>query len=144
MDIVFLDLAKAFDKVPHGRLLEKLRKHGIDGKLLRTIGNWLSGRRQTVCIKGKQSNWRKFGVVFPRVLYCGLLFLIFINDLEDYTSNTDPKFSPNANPTPLTGTDQGSSDFTLANFSSRRPTRTILTSVVSRVICVNSLVFLTV
>ena len=61
-------------------------------------------------------------MVFPRVLYCSLLFLIFINDLEDHTSNTNPKFSPNANPTPLTATDQVSSDFTLANFSSRKPT----------------------
>jgi len=40
VDTVFLDLAKAFDKMPHQRLLEKLRKHGIGGKLLRTIGNW--------------------------------------------------------------------------------------------------------
>jgi len=39
-DIVFLDLAKAFDKVPHQRLLKKLRKHGSGGKILRTIGNW--------------------------------------------------------------------------------------------------------
>jgi len=49
VDIVFLDLAKAFDKVPHLRLsssssslLEKLKKHGINGKLLRVIGDWLS------------------------------------------------------------------------------------------------------
>ena len=52
VDIIFLDLAKAFDKVPHKRLLEKLRKHGIGGKLLRNIGNWLSKRRQRVCVKG--------------------------------------------------------------------------------------------
>ena len=42
VDVVFLDLAKAFDKVPHKRLLEKLNKHGIGGKLLSIIGNWLS------------------------------------------------------------------------------------------------------
>ena len=46
VDIVFLDLAKAFDKVPHLRLLEKLKKHGINGKLLRVIGDWLRNRRQ--------------------------------------------------------------------------------------------------
>jgi len=44
VDIVFLDLAKAFDKVPHQRLFEKLRKHGIGGKVLRIIGNWLYKR----------------------------------------------------------------------------------------------------
>ena len=52
VDIVFLDLAKAFDKVPHQRLLEKLRKHGIGVKLLRTIGNWLSKKTQQVRVKG--------------------------------------------------------------------------------------------
>jgi len=56
VDIVFLDLAKAFDKVPHQRLLEK---HGIGGKLLRTIGNWLSKRRQRVCVKGVKSAWEE-------------------------------------------------------------------------------------
>jgi len=48
VDVVFLDLAKAFDKVPHQRLLEKLSKHGISGKILSTIGNWLRNRRQRV------------------------------------------------------------------------------------------------
>jgi len=33
----FLDLAKAFDKVPHKRLLEKLKKHGISGNILNVI-----------------------------------------------------------------------------------------------------------
>jgi len=55
VDIVFLDLAKASDKVPHGRLLGKLRKRGIGWKLLGTVGDWLRNRRQRVCIKGKQS-----------------------------------------------------------------------------------------
>ena len=45
VDIVFLNLAKAFDKVPRRRLLEKKRKHGIGGKLLGVIENWLKGGR---------------------------------------------------------------------------------------------------
>jgi len=57
VDVVFLDLAKAFDKVPHKRLLEKLSKHGIRGKLLSVIGNWLSNGKQRVCIKGRWSKW---------------------------------------------------------------------------------------
>ena len=59
VDIVFLDMAKAFDKVPHLILLEKLKKHGTGGKLLRTIGSWLSNRRQRVCVKGAQSKWHE-------------------------------------------------------------------------------------
>jgi len=46
VDVTFLDLAKAFDKVPHQRLLEKLKKHGTGGKLLAEIRNWLQNRRQ--------------------------------------------------------------------------------------------------
>ena len=53
VNIVFLDLAEAFDMVPHQRLLEKLRKHGIAGKVLGVIENWLKGRRQRVCIRGR-------------------------------------------------------------------------------------------
>ena len=33
VDVVYLDFAKTFDKVPHSRKLEKLEKHGIGGKL---------------------------------------------------------------------------------------------------------------
>jgi len=43
-DIVYLDFAKAFDKVPHKRLLEKLNKHGIGGKVRTWIKAWLSDR----------------------------------------------------------------------------------------------------
>ena len=50
VDVVFLDVAKAFDKVPHKRLLEKFRKHGIGGKLLNVIGNWLSNRKSNLTI----------------------------------------------------------------------------------------------
>jgi len=44
LDIVYLDLAKAFDKVPHQRLLNKLRAYGIHGKLHAWITDWLVGR----------------------------------------------------------------------------------------------------
>ncbi len=52
-DVIFLDFAKAFDKVPRERLLEKRRAHGIRGKTLLWIRNWLSGRTQRVVINGK-------------------------------------------------------------------------------------------
>jgi len=94
VDIVFLDLAKAFDKVPHRRLLEKVRKHGIGGKLLGMIGDWLRHRRQRVCIKGKQSDWEEVWSGVPQGSVLGpLLFLIFINDLEDNVSGNVLKFA---------------------------------------------------
>lgn len=47
-DIIFLDLSKAFDSVPHERLLLKLQRHGIDGSLLLWIRNFLTNRKQRV------------------------------------------------------------------------------------------------
>jgi hypothetical protein len=49
---IFLDFAKAFDKVPHRRLLEKLRAHGTTGQLLKWIANWLSHRKRRVIVNG--------------------------------------------------------------------------------------------
>ena len=56
LDIVYLDLAKAFDKVPHQRLLNKLKAYGIHGKLHAWIADWLVGRRQRVCLQGECSH----------------------------------------------------------------------------------------
>ena len=53
VDVIFLDLAKAFDKVPHVRLMNKVRAHGIDGVIGNWIENWLKVRKQRVCIRGK-------------------------------------------------------------------------------------------
>jgi len=57
VDVVFLDFAKAFDKVPHKRLAQKLEAHGIDGLLLKWITEWLHGKQQRVCIRGTFSWW---------------------------------------------------------------------------------------
>ena len=52
VDVVFLDFAKAFDKVPHQRLLLKVASLDIGGKLFDWISNWLRNRTQRVCING--------------------------------------------------------------------------------------------
>ena len=52
VDVVYLDFAKAFDKVPTRRLLKKLHAHGIRGGLLRWICQWLTGRHQRVVLNG--------------------------------------------------------------------------------------------
>jgi len=46
IDVIYLDFVKAFDKVPHERLLLKLSEHGIRGNSLTWIRNWLCGRKQ--------------------------------------------------------------------------------------------------
>ena len=47
VDVIFLDFAKAFDKVPRERLLKKLRAHGLSWNLLRWICEGLTDRSQT-------------------------------------------------------------------------------------------------
>jgi len=47
IDVIYLDFAKASDKVPHERLLLKLSEHGIRGKALTWIRNWLCSRKQS-------------------------------------------------------------------------------------------------
>jgi len=45
LDVVYIDFSKAFDKVTHGRLGQKLKSLGIRGWLARCIQNWLGYRR---------------------------------------------------------------------------------------------------
>jgi len=56
---VFLDFKQAFYTVPHARLMVKLVAHGVEGKLLRWIGEWLKGRKQKVVIGGEESGWKE-------------------------------------------------------------------------------------
>ena len=50
--ILCIWISEAFDKVSHGKLLVKLRRAGLDKRVVRWIGSWLSDRRQQVVING--------------------------------------------------------------------------------------------
>ena len=58
VDVVYLDFQKAFDKVPHQRLLIKLKAYGIGECMINWIQAWLTDRRQRVIVEGEISNRR--------------------------------------------------------------------------------------
>ena len=58
VDVVYLDFQKAFDKVPHQRLLLKLKAHGIGNDVINWIEKWLTHRRQRIIVDGEISNWK--------------------------------------------------------------------------------------
>ena len=57
VDLIYLDFQKAFDNVPHQRLLIKLKSHGMGVNIVNWIQNWLTDRMQRVRVEGETSAW---------------------------------------------------------------------------------------
>ena len=94
MDVVYLDFQNAFDKVLYLKLLLKLKANGIDNDVINWIEKWLIHRRQRVIVDGEISNRIS---VLSRVpqgsVLAPILFLVYINDLEDDISRKVLKFA---------------------------------------------------
>ena len=83
VDTIYLDMAKAFDRVPHQKLLYKLRFFGFRDPLLSWIEDYLTNRRHRVTIEGMVSQWKSVTSGVPQGSLIGpILFLIYINDIN--------------------------------------------------------------
>ena len=94
VDVIYLDFQKAFDKVPHQRLLLKLKAHGIGDGIIDWIEQWLTDRRQHDVVDGEVSNRKSVLSGVPQGSVLGpILFLIYINNLDDNITNNVLKFA---------------------------------------------------
>ena len=85
-DIAYLDFAKAFDKVPHARLLVKLKALGVNDQASSWIEAWLTNRRQRVVVSGETSVWSAVSCGVPQGSILGPL-------LDEKMTSTVLKFA---------------------------------------------------
>jgi ribonuclease P/MRP protein subunit RPP40 len=101
VDVIYLDSQKAFDKVPHRRLMSKINYLRVSGSIFKWIGNWLQDREQRVIMLGSSSRWMKVKSGVPQGSVLGpLLFLliyIYINDIDEVVASQILKFADDTN-----------------------------------------------
>ena len=94
IDVIYLDFQKAFDTIPHQRLLSKVHAYGIRGQVYEWIRNFLLNRRQRVVLNISKSNWTEVISGVPQGSVLGpILFILHKNDLPDAISCVSKLFA---------------------------------------------------
>ena len=84
IDAIYMDYMKAFDTVPHRRLMSKVKAYGFPNYIVDWLEDFLIGRRQTVRINGESADEKEIKSGIPQGSVLGpLLFLLYVNDIPE-------------------------------------------------------------
>ena len=94
VDVIYLDYEKAFDKVPHQRLLKELHRQGIRGAVLAWIADFLHDRKQRVRVNDEYSGFNTVLSGVPQGSVLGpTLFLIYVSQISSLLNNFTSLFA---------------------------------------------------
>jgi len=97
IDAITVDFSKAFDLVPHGRLLVKIANSGVDARVVVWIKEFLLGRTQRVRVRGELSEVRVTSGVPQGSVLGPLMFLAYVNDIGRNIKSTTRFFADYCN-----------------------------------------------
>jgi hypothetical protein len=93
-DAIYMDFMKAFDSVPHRRLVAKVQAHGISGRVLQWVSDFLANRTQRVVVNGATSDSAIVSSGIPQGSVLGpILFVLYINDLPRHVQSNAALFA---------------------------------------------------